>query len=1008
MTVGGQTATSTANFTVTVPQPTITSFTPTSGQIGTSVTIQGTNFSSVSSDNLVKFNNTIATVTASNNSSITTSVPEGAATGLITVTVGGQTATSNGNFTVPPPTITSLNPASGQIGTPITINGANFSSIAANNIVKFNGIVASVSASTVSSITTVVPIGATNGSVTVTIGGQTGTSPAIFTIPAPTITAFTPTSGPIGTTVTINGSNFSPIVANNQVKFNNVIATVTASTSTSITATAPAAATTGTISVTIGVQTGTSVSSFTIPVPTITSFSPTSGQVGTSVTITGTNFSPVATNNLVKFNGVEATIISSSVNSISVIVPNGASTGNITIALGNQAITSATPFTIPVPTITGFTPANAQIGTSVTITGTNFSPVMENNVVKFNGITATVTASNGTSITVIVPDGASTGNITVTIGGQSVTGATAFTIPAPTITSFSPTIGTIGTVVTITGTNFSPVPASNIVKFNNTTAVVTAITGTTITTTVPEGASSGAITLTLGVNTASGPTNFTVLVPTITSFTPTSGTQGTSVTITGTNFSTTPANNVVKFSGTTANVTSSTATSIVTAVPVDAVTGPITVTVGGSTATSATDFNISLPTPTITGFTPANGQIGTVVTITGTNFNAIPANNIVKFNGTLATVTASTATSITTAIPAGATTGSITVTIGNQTATSSSPINVTSPAIISFSPTNGTVGTSVTISGVNFSTSAANTIVKFNGTVASITGTPTATSIITTVPAGSTSGKISIEIGGVVVSSLTDFTVTTTPAPTITSISPASGAVGATVTITGTNFSTTAANNLIKFNGTVSAVTGTPTATTITTTVPTGATNGKITVEVGGQTATSPIDFTVLNCVLPPKPTITATKLNTESPLLTSSATVGNQWFMNGAAITGANGFSFNVTVPGVYKVQVSVAGCLSDFSNDFAIIVTGDLNPGQSGVLKYYPNPAENTLTIELPEKGSKAIRIFNMNGSMIESFHSEYERIEISVKEYSSGMHYFIITSEKRTVIGKFFKIN
>jgi gliding motility-associated-like protein len=83
------------------------------------------------------------------------------------------------------------------------------------------------------------------------------------------------------------------------------------------------------------------------------------------------------------------------------------------------------------------------------------------------------------------------------------------------------------------------------------------------------------------------------VLPTITSFTPTSGPIGTTVTITGTNFDVTPANNTVAFNGTTAVVTASTATSITTTVPAGATTGKISVTVGGNTATSITDFSVT-------------------------------------------------------------------------------------------------------------------------------------------------------------------------------------------------------------------------------------------------------------------------------------------------------------------------------------------------------------------------------------------------------------------------------
>jgi gliding motility-associated-like protein len=166
------------------------------------------------------------------------------------------------------------------------------------------------------------------------------------------------------------------------------------------------------------------------------------------------------------------------------------------------------------------------------------------------------------------------------------------------------------------------------------------------------------------------------LIPVITNFTPTSGAVGTSVIINGANFSTTPANNIVAFNGTTAVVTASTATSITTSVPTGATTGKISVTVAGNSATSASDFTVIQP-PTITSFTPLSGTVGTTVTITGTNFSTTPANNVAAFNGTTAVVTASTATSITTSVPTGATTGRISVIVAGNTATSANDFTVT-------------------------------------------------------------------------------------------------------------------------------------------------------------------------------------------------------------------------------------------------------------------------------------------------------------------------------------------
>ncbi|MCB1193814.1 MAG: DUF1566 domain-containing protein [Leptospiraceae bacterium] len=88
------------NTETTTSTPTISSFDPTSGSEGTSVTITGTNFSSTTTDNTVKFNETQATVSESSSTSITVSVPSGASTGKITVTTSSGTATSTDDFTV--------------------------------------------------------------------------------------------------------------------------------------------------------------------------------------------------------------------------------------------------------------------------------------------------------------------------------------------------------------------------------------------------------------------------------------------------------------------------------------------------------------------------------------------------------------------------------------------------------------------------------------------------------------------------------------------------------------------------------------------------------------------------------------------------------------------------------------------------------------------------------------------------------------------------------------------
>jgi RHS repeat-associated protein len=83
---------------------------------------------------------------------------------------------------------------------------------------------------------------------------------------------------------------------------------------------------------------------------------------------------------------------------------------------------------------------------------------------------------------------------------------------APILTSFTPTSGPVGTVLTITGTNFDPVAANNQVTVNGHPAIITAVngTGTSLTTTVPQGATTGLITVTTAQGTSTSAQNFTV------------------------------------------------------------------------------------------------------------------------------------------------------------------------------------------------------------------------------------------------------------------------------------------------------------------------------------------------------------------------------------------------------------------------------------------------------------------------------------------------------------------
>ncbi|WP_284616234.1 IPT/TIG domain-containing protein [Aquabacterium humicola] len=176
-----------------------------------------------------------------------------------------------------------------------------------------------------------------------------------FGASALSIAEFTPNQAPPGATVNVHGSGFSATPAQNAVKFNGQAAVVSSSTSTQLTVTVPAGATTGPISVTVGGNTAVSADPFTVAgstgvsAPTISAFSPDHGGAGTAVTISGTNFDPIAGNNLVTLNGRPVSITSATATQIVVAISTEATSGPFRVATAAGSATSASDFFAPPP-----------------------------------------------------------------------------------------------------------------------------------------------------------------------------------------------------------------------------------------------------------------------------------------------------------------------------------------------------------------------------------------------------------------------------------------------------------------------------------------------------------------------------------------------------------------------------------------------------------------------------------------------------------------------------------
>ena len=892
--------------------PVVSSFTPTSGSRSTSVTITGSNFSGITS---VTFGGVAATSFVVNSATSITAIVGNGASGSVTVTNSAGSGTLAGfTFISTVPTISSFTPTSGKTGQIVTITGTNFTGATS---VSFGGTAASAyNVVSATSITATVAAG-TTGSVSVTTTSGTGTLAGFSYLPPPAISSFSPLSASTGQTVTITGTNFTGATA---VSFGGTAATsFSVVSATSITAIV-GAGTSGSVSVTtangIGTRTGFTYVAPT-PAPAISSFTPTSGKTGQVVTITGTNFTGASA---VSFGGTAAsayTVVSAT--SITATVGAGTS-GSVSVTTASGTGTLAGFSYLPPPAISSFSPLSASTGQIVTITGTNFTGAA---AVSFGGTAATsFSVLSATSITAVVGAG-TTGVVSVTTANGVGTRA-GFTFvtatPAPAISSFTPTSGKTGQIVTITGTNFTGATA---VSFGGTAAsAYTVVSATSITATVAAGTSGNvSVTTASGTGTLAG---FTYLPPpAISSFSPTSASTGQTVTLTGNNFTGATA---VSFGGTAATSFSVLSATSITAVVGAGTTGVVSVTTANGVGTRAGfTFVTATPAPAISSFTPTSGKTGQIVTITGTNFTGATA---VSFGGTAASAyTVVSATSITATVAAG-TSGNVSVTTASGTGTLAGFTYLPPPAISSFSPTSASTGQTVTLTGNNFTGATA---VSFGGTAATSFSVVNATSITAVVGAGTT-GSVGVTTANGIGTRAGFTYVTATPAPAISSFSPLSASTGQTVTITGTNFTGASA---VSFGGTAATSFSVVSATSITAVIGAGAT-GSVSVTTASGVGTS-TGFTFIGAAIPPT-------INSFTP---TSGNTGQVITITGTNFTGATAVSFGGTAANSFTVVSATSITARVGAGTSGIVsVTTPYGTGTLAGFSYLPPPTITSFT--------------------------------------------------------------
>ena len=381
--------------------------------------------------------------------SITAEVYDAAASRLIA-------RDQSGFFLVNAPYVDHVEPSQGITGDIVRIHGEMFGTNQDLVKVLIGGREATIMEISPQTIVVWVPYGATTGKVTVAVDGALS-NPVDFLV-GPYIEELSKSVLEPGGKLLIKGFNFDEDTNRNYVYFNGIRGTVTKASSTQLEVLVPDG-NTGPLSVKVnGMESNARPVTIT---PVVESLTPSTGNVDDTITISGWNFNPVATNNYVVFNAgsddeVAATVLEASSTQLVVRAP-AAETGVVEIYTDGQKAGGDVAFTYP-PLVSQVTPGEVMAGDSIEITGLNFEDVEQRNTVTVGGVTLTVTSATAHEITARTPLNLSSGTVEVTVNGLKSSEAEFLSVyPAPVISSVSPSsleAGDTSSYITVTGIGF--------------------------------------------------------------------------------------------------------------------------------------------------------------------------------------------------------------------------------------------------------------------------------------------------------------------------------------------------------------------------------------------------------------------------------------------------------------------------------------------------------------------------------------------------------------------------